>query len=186
MSVMVGYTRCGLHGAKGPSAIIKAERSMALARDPAIEALHLIIAQFLGDTCPTCGFPKGDAEEKRVVARTAQTILDRAGMGPRATLELTQTQTGMINLELLMPEEKVELLGLITQVRRFKDTVRERQRLNASVIDVTPEPQKDPEYRPAPDPLPLVVKPGAPPRIPERPAPPPTKEALQWWKSDEQ
>jgi hypothetical protein len=125
--VKPGFTRCSLHGGQKAGAKIKAELALAVLRVPSIEALHLIIDQFLSDTCPTCNYPKGDAEEKRVIVSTARTILDRTGMGPTSKLELTSQHDGAVNLDLLTTDEKATLLAALAQVRAIKDALRTRQ-----------------------------------------------------------
>src|SRR4051812_8155917 len=86
-----GFTRCSLHGAANVSAKIKSEQMLAQARLPACEALFNIIDRHEADTCPSCGFPaKGDVDTVKMIIRACQVILDRTGMGPRASLELVK------------------------------------------------------------------------------------------------
>lgn len=124
-------TRCNLHGGANPSAKIKAEQMMAIARLPAIEALYTIIDRFMAQTCAACGYPSGDTDEARAVIQACKTVLDRAGMGPSATLELTKQSDGDINLELLTLEERAALVGLLAQIKEIKDNVRKRQEIGA-------------------------------------------------------
>lgn len=121
-----GFVRCNLHGGATAAAKIKAEQAMALSRMPAIEALHVIIEQFLSKTCAACGLPTGDTDEKRVIVRTAQAILDRTGMGPKSMIELTQQSDGVVNLELLTDDERAELFGLLARVKELKAALRQR------------------------------------------------------------
>src|SRR5262245_50162926 len=107
--VRPGFTRCNLHGGASPAAKIKAEQMMAQCRLPAIENLFSILEQFSNNTCPTCGYPVGDADEKRMIIRACQTVLDRAGMGPHATLEIARQLDGDINLDAMLPDEKADL-----------------------------------------------------------------------------
>jgi len=125
--VRPGFTRCNLHGGANPAAKIKAEQLMAQSRLPAIEALFSILDQFAANTCATCGFPRGDTDEKRMIVRTCQTILDRAGMGPHAILEIARQGDGDINLDVLLPEERGELLAHLAQIREIKGRARARQ-----------------------------------------------------------
>lgn len=125
--VRPGFTRCNLHGGNAPASKIKAEQLMAQARMPAIEALYTILDQFSNSTCPTCGFPTGDTDEKRMIVRTCQTILDRCGMGPHATLEIARQTDGDIDLNALMPEERGQLLALLAQIKEIKTAVKQRQ-----------------------------------------------------------
>ena len=125
--VRPGFTRCNLHGGASPAAKIKAEQMMAQCRLPAIEALFSIIEQFSNHTCPTCGFPAGNVDEKRAVIRACQTVLDRAGMGPHTTFEITRQHDGDVNLELLTDEERGQLLAHLAQIKEIKAAVRTRQ-----------------------------------------------------------
>jgi hypothetical protein len=93
-----GFTRCNLHGGALPSAKIKAEQALAQARIPSCEALFHIVNQFLEQPCPTCGYPTGDTDIQRTVIRAAQVILDRTGMGPHSTIELTKQSDGELDL----------------------------------------------------------------------------------------
>lgn len=130
-----GFTRCNLHGGANPAAKIKAEQMMAQCRLPAIEALFTIIDQFSENTCPSCGFPKGDADEKRMIIRASQTVLDRAGMGPHSVLEIARQTDGDIDINLLTSDERGELLAHLAQIKEIKANVRARQ--TAVVADPT-------------------------------------------------
>lgn len=134
--VVPGMLRCYMHGGKMPLAKIKAENMLALLRMPAIEVLHKALASleavidaFNGDTCATCGRPTG--ETKNLVkacsnaARVASTVLDRTGVGPRATIEIKQTD-GDLDPKLLLPAERQELVALLAQVKAVKQRVRDR------------------------------------------------------------
>lgn len=125
--VKPGMTRCNLHGGASPASKIKAEQAMALLRMPAIETLYRIVEQAERNTCTSCGYPTGDTDEKRMLVRACQTILDRAGMGPHATLELTTQSDGPMNFDLLTLEERAELLELIARMKALKATLRARQ-----------------------------------------------------------
>lgn len=100
---------------------------MAQCRLPAVEALFSILEQFESNMCPTCGFPKGDTEEKRMIVRACQTILDRAGMGPHAVLEIARQLDGDINLDALTDEERGSLLAHLAEIKEIKAAVRARQ-----------------------------------------------------------
>lgn len=135
-----GYSKCYLHGAATPTAKIKAEHYIALLRVPAIESLHLsleslnqLVEQFISDPCAACGFPKGSLEEKEalvktclVSAKTVATILDRTGIGPRATLEVMQGD-GDLDLRMLSAEHRAKMIGLLAQLRELKAEIRQQQ-----------------------------------------------------------
>lgn len=136
---MRGGDKCYLHGGNSPAAKTKAETMLALARIPAIEAIHKvlevserIIDQFMDDTCLTCGYPKGDVEEKealiralRTTAQTCASILDRTGMGPTAKLELVQSD-GNLDTTAMTDLEKAEMVAIAAQYRELKERVRAR------------------------------------------------------------
>lgn len=125
--VKPGFTRCNLHGGASPASKIKAEQMMAQCRLPAIEVLFSIIEQFESNICPMCNYPKGDTDEKRMIVKTCQTVLDRAGMGPHQVLEISRQLDGDINLDALLPEEKGDLLALLAQIREIKARAKTRQ-----------------------------------------------------------
>lgn len=124
--VAPGFTRCNLHGGANPAAKIKAEQSLAQARLPACEALFDIIERYDHTTCVTCGYPSGDTDQQKVILRAAQIILDRTGLGPRATLELARQTDGDLDLDLLTEGEMAELDRLLTEVRDLKTKIKFR------------------------------------------------------------
>lgn len=126
--VRPGHVRCSLHGGSNLASKIRAEQMMAQARLPAIETLYRILEQAEAAVpCPTCGFPNNDTDEKRMLIQACRTVLDRTGMGPSQTVELTTQNDGAINLDLLTEGEKAELLGALAQIRHIKAQVRARQ-----------------------------------------------------------
>jgi len=137
-TVVQGTFRCYLHGGASPTAKFKAETAMALLRMPAIEALHRILAQWEGNTCATCGFPSGDTDERRLIVRTCQTVLDRCGMGPHATFEVKQSD-GDFDPKLLTGDERSRMIGLLAQLREIKADV--RARLNQQAFGAAPTEQ---------------------------------------------
>lgn len=130
------HTRCYLHGGRTPGAIIKAQQTMAVLRFPVIETLAGIVEQFNMGTCLSCGFPTGDTDEKRMVIRACEAILDRCGMGRSQTITVTPQSDGDLDLALLSPGERTTLLAAILQVKAIKSAVRERQ--NAAQTSDTP------------------------------------------------
>lgn len=134
-----GGTKCHLHGGSTPIAKYKAEQAMALLRMPAIEALHEVLElqlsitrQYAENTCPTCGYPKGETEELQAIAkvisviiRQAQTILDRTGLPPRAVLEVKQSD-GDFDLKALTDGERSRMMALLGELRAVKEEARQR------------------------------------------------------------
>lgn len=128
-----------MHGGSTPVAKFKAEMAMAMLRMPAIEALHEVLElqltitrQFQENTCPTCGYPKGDTDELQAIAkvisvivRQAQTILDRTGIAPRAILEVKQSD-GDFDLKALTDDERSRMMALLGELRAVKEEVRRR------------------------------------------------------------
>lgn len=137
--VVPGTTRCYMHGGHSPMAKIKAEQTLALLRVPAIEsifhsleALNKTVEQFMEDTCATCGYPRGNVEEKEALIKAARgaiqgaaAVLDRTGLGPRAVLEVRQSD-GDLDLSLLTDEEKGRMIALLAQLRALKQEIRTR------------------------------------------------------------
>lgn len=139
MHVIKGTFRCFMHGGNTPAAKHKAETAMALLRFPAIEMLYKVIRalestidQFLEDSCVTCGYPKGDAEEKdtliracRTAAQACASVLDRTGLGVKSTLEVKQSD-GDLDPRQLTEDEKTRMIALLAQVRALKEEIRTR------------------------------------------------------------
>jgi hypothetical protein len=123
-NVAPGFSKCYLHGGATPSARIAAERALAVARTPAIEALHAILTDWGSEVCDKCGRP--NYENAHPVIRAAQIILDRTGFGPKATIEVTKPDADGLDVDLLTDGERDELAGLLAQVRELKDRVRAR------------------------------------------------------------
>jgi hypothetical protein len=124
--VKMGFTRCHKHGGASPEAKIKAEQAMALARMPAIEALYDVIDRFLSARCDTCGLPNADAATTRATIRACEVVLDRTGMPARAQVEVVSQSDGGFTLSQLTAEERVELNGILTDLKNFKARVKAR------------------------------------------------------------
>lgn len=139
--VVHGGTRCSMHGGCMPAAKIKAEQAMAICRLPAIEALWRILDQFDSETCVTCGFPKGDTDEKRMIVRTCQTILDRSGMGPHSVLDVRQSD-GDMDLAQWTDNELTRLDALFAGFDELKAEV--ALRLHGRVFGMAPIEQQKP------------------------------------------
>jgi hypothetical protein len=129
-----------MHGGNTPAAKFKAQQALALARMPAIEALHSIIEQFLEKTCGACGYPSGDTDEQRSVIAAAKITLDRTEMGPTLKHQITSSSTADLNLDLLTTEEKAELIGLLARVKEIKAILRHRQFPNDTDTPVSAQP----------------------------------------------
>lgn len=121
-----GFTRCYVHGAATLSSKHAAEKALAFARMPAIEALHQMIEDWHGTACPTCGRPAQQVEILNPVIRACQIILDRTGFGPRATLEVAKPETAEFDVALLTDSERARLAAAISVVRSLKVEIRQR------------------------------------------------------------
>lgn len=121
-----GFRYCSFHGGGTAPAKAAAERALAVARMPAIEALLNIVEQFNEHTCPTCGYPNGEKETQTPVIRAAQVILDRTEMGPSRTLEVKQSDGDRLDLSLLTPEERGDMARIVAEMRDLKKRVKER------------------------------------------------------------
>jgi len=134
-----GFTVCHMHGGGTPTAKAAAEKALALLRVPAVEALYKAmeslvqtIDQFDEDTCATCGYPRGDAEEKealiracRSLSQTCSMVLDRTGLGPRSTLEIKQSD-GDFDIKALTDHEREQMMQLLGMLRALKQSVKDR------------------------------------------------------------
>jgi hypothetical protein len=92
---MVGATVCRDHGGRSPQSQRAAKDRLAAAADPKIgeliEISDLTFARWRSETCQTCGFPKGDPTP---VIRSITAVLDRAGFGPSAKLDVRHEDAG--------------------------------------------------------------------------------------------
>lgn len=123
-----GFAACRKHVARVPATLAKGERLLATARKPAVSALLEILEQWEEHTCAECGYPRGDTDEKRMIVATAKLVLDRTGMGPRATLDINTPKKDDSDalIEVMTDEERDTLMRLIDQVSQLKSTVRLR------------------------------------------------------------
>lgn len=135
-----GFAYCNFHGGSTAPAKAQAEKMIALARMPAIEALYNIVEQFNEQTCGTCGYPNGEKETQTPVIRAAQVILDRTGMGPASVLEVKQNDGEKMDLSLLTSEERGELLALMAQMKDLKARIKLRIQHGPSVAHSASEP----------------------------------------------
>lgn len=131
-----GYTVCRKHGARAPQTIAKAERLLAVARMPAVELLLDQIDQFNEKQCTECGYPRGSLKERKHMIMIAKAVLDRTGLGPRATIDINARRTDDADalVEQMSEDEREELTRLVQQLNDLKGRV--RARLALPVIDV--------------------------------------------------
>jgi hypothetical protein len=80
----LGQFVCDMHGAKAPLSIQAAKERMAMLLEPALEVLYR--ATRSAPPCEHCG--RSDADRDPSAIRAAQIILDRAGFGPSATMQV--------------------------------------------------------------------------------------------------
>lgn len=82
---IVGGFVCDRHGGKAPQVRRSAEQRLRALADPAVAALERALESH-GEPCEVCGRSDGDRDPN--VIRAAQMVLDRCGLGPKATLAL--------------------------------------------------------------------------------------------------
>jgi hypothetical protein len=144
-----GDVRCRKHGSKLPESLAKSERALAIARMPAIEAVLDLLEQYNAHRCDACGFPLHDVENRRTMLTAAKMVLDRTGLGPKATLQVNGPQADDTDalIEVMTPEQREEVAGLVTRLDAIKAEVRARiarvhaqaaAALPGEVIDVEP------------------------------------------------
>jgi len=123
-----GFTVCNKHGSRAPQTIAKAERLLAVARIPAIENVLDFLDQYQERTCPTCGYPQHDTEEKRTMLAASKLVLDRTGLGPKATLQVNANKADDTDqlIEHMTEAERVEVAGLVQRLDEIKAAVRLR------------------------------------------------------------
>lgn len=104
----------------------KAQQALDALRDPAVDTWRKLLEQFNAQSCPTCGYPMRNLEEKKFATDLVRKILDRTGMGPSATLFVPQSE-GDFDLRALTGAERDEIVALLGQLREVKARVRRRQ-----------------------------------------------------------
>lgn len=130
--VKIGYPVCRKHGERAPATMAKAERLLAVARMPALEWMLDALDQAQENICDACGYPRLESLKylKRIDS-IARILMDRTGMGPRATIDLVakRLEDQVLDVSALTDEEFEELGRLLAEMDRFKRRVRERQGL---------------------------------------------------------
>jgi hypothetical protein len=96
---------------------------------PAIEYLLSTVEQGNLNQCSECGYPRGDVDYRRTVIGSAKLVLDRTGMGPRATLDVNAKKVDDSDalVELMTDAERAEAAGLLARLEAIKAAVRLRQ-----------------------------------------------------------
>lgn len=137
--VVPGTNRCYIHGGAAPATLLKAQVQLAALRNPAIDilfnsiiALDQTMEKLQSVQCAACGFPELDTKSTEALikaaaaaGKTCSMILDRTGLGPRATLEIKQSD-GDLDWDHLLVSEQEELLALMTQWEDLKRRIHER------------------------------------------------------------
>jgi len=143
-----GFFRCHMHRGTSAPAVYKAREALALLRMPAIEQafktldfLESVIHQYTGNTCLSCGRPRGDSDETEAAVKAAgvtvklvQMVLDRTELGPKAYLELKQSD-GVLELDALTDLELEQLHAAAAQYQAIKEKI--MLRLTGKSIDTT-------------------------------------------------
>lgn len=119
----LGYTVCRKHGERAPNTVKKAERALAVARMPAIEWIRDALDQATEETCNECGFPRHGLKERKRIDMLAFKLLDRTGLGPKATLDINPRSETVFDVSVLTVEEAFELDQLLEVMEAFKTRV---------------------------------------------------------------
>lgn len=124
----VGYPVCRKHGERAPATMAKAERLLAVARIPAIEGLLDELDQYDQETCDACGYPRHSLKERKYITMIRFKLLDRLGMGPKATIDLVakRLEDQPLDVSILTDAEFEELGGMLDAMARFKARVQTR------------------------------------------------------------
>lgn len=136
-----GYPVCRKHGERAPQTIKKAERALATARMPAIEWIMDALDHANEETCDTCGFPRHGLKERKRIDQLAFKLLDRTGLGPRATLDINPAGNEVVDVSAFNEEEMVVLDRLLQDMEELKTRVRARvARQAAEQMLLAPQP----------------------------------------------
>lgn len=103
---------CAMHGGNKPTTRQAAQRRLLAMIEPALDALLRALRS--APPCPHCG--RSDSDRDPATIRAAQLVLDRAGLGPTARLEVRPSlgdDVGDVD-ELLIEAER--LVGEIRQL----------------------------------------------------------------------
>jgi hypothetical protein len=122
----IGFNVCTAHGGRSSTvAKQEAERLLAGARIPAVRYLLEQMEQARQDPCPTCGYPRLSVKERKRCDTLATKILDRTGMGPKATLQLERPadDTQDLDLDALTADELTEFDELMAGLESLKSRV---------------------------------------------------------------
>jgi hypothetical protein len=93
---------------------------------PAIEHLYEMLEQYSQPTCPVCNYPKRDSEQARVELQLCKAILDRTGLPPRVSIEVTKKNEEGIDPEHMLPEERERAQAIFAEWKAIKEAVRAR------------------------------------------------------------
>ena len=136
-----GQTRCHIHGGATPLARQATAERLAAAAFPAAAVLYDIVDAWRRETCPTCGFPTGDAAP---VIRAAVAVLDRTGFHPSATIEVKTTKTrdnSDEDVHYLTPSEMERMESALLLCVELREQAKQRRLAGVAlpVLDVVAE-----------------------------------------------
>lgn len=149
----VGYTVCQIHGGSDVAvAKHEAERLLATGRIHAVRWMLTEIEQAMKDPCPECGYPRNSAKDKKRLDALATKILDRTGLGPKATLTIeAQQKADDLDLSTLLAEELVMFDELMQALDKLRERVLARRAHEAAnTIDALGSTVIEPVALPAP------------------------------------
>lgn len=118
-SAMRGQQVCHFHGGRNPGALRKAQERLLALAEPAIEGLNHAL----------------ESNDLPAIVSAARVVLDRAGLGPRATVTLQRGNGGDEDLSHLSLEELIaDTEEVLTDLRELQAQRRLRE-LEPMVID---------------------------------------------------
>jgi hypothetical protein len=97
-----------LHGGNAPQVRRSAEQRLRALADPAVDALTRALESH-GPACDVCGRADGDRDPSLI--RSAIAVLDRCGMGPKATLSVERAEPAFAGWVLYLPTEQLKQVG---------------------------------------------------------------------------
>jgi hypothetical protein len=127
-----GGTVCVVHGGSAPAVQLAAKTRLLAMVEPILGVFEDIVSTWNSVKCETCGRPTGDTFP---VIQVGKLVLDRAGFGPRATMEVVNAPPD--------PYAEMNEDDLIAHFERVLDSLRRRRRLTAIDADVYTVPEDE-------------------------------------------
>ncbi len=140
-----GGTVCAVHGGKAPQTVAAAKLRLLEAVEPAIARLLRFIETPPG-LCDVCG----RSDDTAAIVSAIRTVLDRAGLGPTATMQVTTTEPSHGEYADMSEDELIAHLEETLESARAIRDLKQRQfdAIDAVVVDdgvFIPEDDSGPE-----------------------------------------